>query len=157
MRKIFLQIPLVIIFIYYIPTYIYITLNFSFIAEFTWTRACTLLLISLYEERKYKFRDPKIKNKNIWMEILEKFKRKGYIVDINTIDRKFRNLKKKTYKAIKDNKSKNRTGRGRVTWDYYDEMDTIFVDDQSVNPQYTLSSSDPPEDDSLPSTSEHQF
>lgn len=51
------------------------------------------------------------------------------------IDRKFRNLKKHFLK-IKDHN--NSTGRGRITWPYYKEMEELFECDSTVNPETSL-------------------
>lgn len=42
-----------------------------------------------------------------------------------------------TYKNIKEKNSK--TGRGRDTWEYYDEMESIFSKDPSYTPLATIS------------------
>lgn len=60
----------------------------------------------------------------------------------DTLDRKFRNLKK-TYRAIKDNNKKSSTGRGRITWEYFDTFEEIFSDDRTINFGPTLSSMSP--------------
>lgn len=68
-----------------------------------WTVKNTKLLLQLYNERKEKFRDPKIKKRKLWIEIANEMDRNGY-KDLNEdiLDRKLRNLKK-TYRTIKDN------------------------------------------------------
>ncbi|CAG9762566.1 unnamed protein product [Ceutorhynchus assimilis] len=71
--------------------------------EFKWTKQVTLLLLNLYKEKNEQFRNSKIKNKDIWSKILKEFQNKGYIVTIDLLDRKFRNMKK-TYKDNKDKK-----------------------------------------------------
>lgn len=74
------------------------------IDEFRWTRQATLLLLNLYREKHGSFRNSKIKNKDIWLEILKKFENQGYnSITIEILDRKLRNLKK-TYKDNKDKK-----------------------------------------------------
>lgn len=55
-----------------------------------------------------------------------------------------RNLKH-TYKSIKDNNKKASTGRGRVTWEWFDTMEDLFKEDRTINVGATLSS--------MPSTS----
>ncbi|XP_036325481.1 uncharacterized protein LOC118738675 [Rhagoletis pomonella] len=40
---------------------------------------------------------------------------------------------KTTYKTIKDNNNKNSTGRGRITWEYFDVFEEIFSSDRTVN------------------------
>ncbi|XP_017468850.1 PREDICTED: uncharacterized protein LOC108360900 [Rhagoletis zephyria] len=93
----------------------------------------------MYMERKDKFRDPKIKKKTLWSEMARVMNLAGYNVDEDILDRKIRNMKK-TYKSIKDNNSKNSTGRGRVTWEYFDAFEEIFASDRTVNCGPVLSS-----------------
>ena len=50
-----------------------------------------------------------------------------------------RNLKQ-SYKNIKDNNKKTSTGRGRITWDWYETMEDIFKEDRTINVGATLSS-----------------
>ncbi|XP_066596853.1 uncharacterized protein [Prorops nasuta] len=88
-------------------------------------------LIEKYAERIEKFRNPKLKNKNLWKEIELAFKDSELAnIKAEALDRKLRNLKG-TYKAIKNDKRK--TGRGRPTWEWFDLMDKIFSPDRSVN------------------------
>lgn len=82
--------------------------------NFVWTNQTIKLLLLKYYERKSKFRDPKIKKKVLWAEIINEFKIKGYNVNESILDRKMRNLKQ-SYKSIKNNNKKTSTGRGRIT------------------------------------------
>lgn len=50
-----------------------------------------------------------------------------------------RNLKQ-TYKHIKDNNKKTSTGRGRISWEWYESMEDIYKDDRTINIGATLSS-----------------
>ncbi|XP_030749429.1 uncharacterized protein LOC115877416 [Sitophilus oryzae] len=105
--------------------------------EFKWTKQTTLLLLNLYKEKNYLFRNSKIKNKDIWLEILREFQERGYwSITIEILDRKMRNLKK-TYKDNKD--KKNKTGESCITWEYFDIMDEIFFNDKTINPTSTIS------------------
>jgi len=40
---------------------------------------------------------------------------------------------KKTFRTIKDNNKKNSTGRGRISWKYFDTFQEIFEDDRTIN------------------------
>jgi len=42
-----------------------------------------------------------------------------------------RNLKQ-SYKNIKDNNKKTSTGRGRITWDWYETMEDIFKETLNI-------------------------
>lgn len=44
------------------------------------------------------------------------------------------------FKTVNDNNKKSRTGRGRITWEYFDSLHEIFEDDKTVNPGPVLSS-----------------
>lgn len=108
--------------------------------NFTWNTQATKLLLALYRERKVAFRDPKIKKKKLWQEICEQFVRKGYAtITEDCLDRKMRNLKK-TYRTIKDNNKRTTTGRGRISWEYYDAFEELFQEDRTMNIGPTLSS-----------------
>jgi len=105
---------------------------------FNWTQQNTKFLLEKYNERKTKFRDPKIKKK-LWAEIVSEFKAKNYHVDENIFDCKMRNLKK-SYRNLLDNNKKTNTGRGRITWEWYNNMEEIFREDRTVHIGPTLSS-----------------
>lgn len=106
--------------------------------NFSWNNQNTKLLIHLYEERKEKFRDPKVKKKFLWAEIAKEFKKQNYTcVTEDILDRKMRNMKK-TYRTIKDNQKLS--GRGRITWEYFETFENIFLDDKTMNIESTLSS-----------------
>lgn len=87
-----------------------------------------------------KFRNPKMKKKSLWAEILQIMEANGY-ADLNEdlLDRKMRNMKK-SYKNIKDNNKKSSTGRGRVSWEYFDTFEDIFANDITINCSSTISS-----------------
>ncbi|KYN26722.1 hypothetical protein ALC57_03889 [Trachymyrmex cornetzi] len=106
----------------------------------TWTVRSTKFLLELFKERKNKFRDPKIRKRSLWTDIMKEMQKMGY-TDVNEdiLDRKLWNLKK-TYRSIKDNNKKTSTGRGRITWEYYDIFEEIFSDDRTINFGSTISS-----------------
>lgn len=99
------------------------------------------LLIEEYKVRKDKFRNPKITKKQLWNEIVQKFHEKGYkTVTRDQLNLKMRNLKK-TYLMIKYNNNKKKTtGRGRVSWEYFEDFEDIFREDKTVNFTETVSS-----------------
>lgn len=93
-------------------------------------------------ERKNKFRDPKIKKKVLWMEIAQILHVYGH-TDVHMEDilnRKMRSMKR-TYKTIKENNKKSTTGRGSISWEYYDIFEEIFAKDRTINHGATLESS----------------
>lgn len=113
----------------YLILYIY---DAEILGNFAWTNQSTKLLLQKYYERQSKFCDPKIKKKLLWTEIVDEFKIKGYNVSEDILDRKMRNLKQ-SYKSIKENNRKSSTGLDRITWKWYDTMDTLFKEDRIVN------------------------
>lgn len=102
----------------------------------------TQFLLEKYYERKDMFRDPKIKKKTLWTQIIDQFKLKNYNVNEEILERKMRNLKQ-SYKSIKDNNKKTITGRGRINWEWFDIMEDIFREDRTINIGPTLSSMAP--------------
>lgn len=50
-----------------------------------------------------------------------------------------RNMKR-SYKTIKENNKKSTTGRGRVSWEYFDTFEEIFANDKTINPNSSLES-----------------
>ena len=115
------------------------------------------MLLEIYRERKLKFRDPKIKKKLLWQEIVNEFKEKNYNINEAILDRKMRNLKK-SYRNLVDNNKKTSTGRGRINWEWYNNMEEIFKEDRTVHIGPTLSSitmtmANNEESNNIPSTS----
>lgn len=70
------------------------------------------------------FKIQKLK-KGLWQEIKNIFSRKGYAVTEDILDGKFRNMKHH-YKTISDNNKNTKTGRGRICWEFFDEMDQLL-------------------------------
>ncbi|XP_034477931.1 uncharacterized protein LOC117784329 [Drosophila innubila] len=96
-----------------------------------WTTENTELLLALYGERISKFRDPKIKNKKIWREILKGMEGKGVRgLDVLQLDRKIRNLRV-TFDNIK--KKINFTGESGTKWRHFEDMEAIFGRDSNSN------------------------
>ena len=68
-----------------------------------------------------------------------------------------RNLKK-SYRNLVDNNKKTSTGRGRINWEWYNNMEEIFKEDRTVHIGPTLSSmtmtmANNEESNNIPSTS----
>lgn len=109
--------------------------------QFVWIRQNTQLLLEKYSERKTKFRDPKIKKKELWAEIVKEFQIYNYNVNEDILDRKMRNLKQ-SFKNIKDNNKKQvleeeeLVGNGMILWEK-------FSDDKTINFGATISSMTP--------------
>ena len=88
-----------------------------------------LLLLDLYLSRKSAFKNPNIKKRTLWDEIVREMKQKGYEVTWVVAEKKMRNLRQ-THKSMRDNNSK--TGRGRKSWEYFEKMEEIFGEDANV-------------------------
>lgn len=55
-----------------------------------------------------------------------------------------RNLKQ-SYRSLKDNNKKNSTERGAISWEWYEIIEDIFREDETINIDATLSSMTFPE------------
>ncbi|EFN75547.1 hypothetical protein EAI_01211, partial [Harpegnathos saltator] len=95
---------------------------------FIWTQNTMQLLLQEYEKRKVIFRNACIKKKILWTEIKNQFAKHGHIISNEALDKKFRNMKK-TYLKIHDNNNKSSTGRGAISWEYYNIFCNIFDND----------------------------
>lgn len=84
-------------------------------------------LIDLYRTNFEKFKDKKYKTKSLYEEIAKKFPR----FNAEKIETKIKNLKK-TYKKILDNNGK--TGRGKISWPYFNSLHEIFGSEPENNP-----------------------
>lgn len=91
-----------------------------------------MLFLDEYEKNIQKFRDPKVKKKNLWITIAAVMAENGYVVNASLLDQKLRNMKC-TFNKIRDNKKASKTGRGRIQWPYYERMEQIFLTDKTVN------------------------
>lgn len=89
-----------------------------------WEHKKIKLLLNLYLQNIDKFRNPKIKKKNVWIDI-------SNVVGIGpeNCDKKFRNLKQTYIRLLK---KKNRTGVGPVKWPYFEIFEELF----SANGEY---------------------
>lgn len=92
--------------------------------EWHWNTKSTKLLVELYFERRYRFRDPKTRKRALWTEIVDDMTCAGYKgINEDICDRKWRNMKK-TYRTCRETLKKN--GRKRVGWEYFDTFDEMF-------------------------------
>ncbi|XP_013193730.2 uncharacterized protein LOC106137446 [Amyelois transitella] len=83
-----------------------------------WEHSSINLMLNLYIQNLDKFRTPKIKKRNIWVDI-------GNAVgkSPDACDKKFRNLKQ-TYIRLLKKKSKNQVSE--VKWQYFDFFEEIY-------------------------------
>ncbi|XP_028128254.1 uncharacterized protein LOC114324587 [Diabrotica virgifera virgifera] len=104
--------------------------------KFSWNPRATKLLLSAYKEKKALFRDPKVKKKHLWEDIKNVFLNNGYYVSEDILDKKFRNMKSH-FKTVKNNAKKK---KGRISWEYFEDMNYIFEDDKTMKTDEVISS-----------------
>ncbi|KAF5294617.1 hypothetical protein FQR65_LT10723 [Abscondita terminalis] len=119
-----------------------------------WTSGSIKMLLACYQDNLHLFHSAKKINKAVWLQVAKEINKKGYNFTGAECDLKFRNLKK-TYKRIKDNN--NSSGRGTITWPYFDTFDAIFGNDADVNSAFIVSSitEGEPKLSSVPSSRKH--
>lgn len=126
-----------------------------------WDENSTKLLLDEYENYYDQFRNPKIKKKDVWEKIANRFKENGYSkISVTILDQKMRNLEN-TYKKIKGNNKKTTTGRGRISWKYFERFEQIFTIDKTINKPALISStpeiSNPVQDEHASEDARHQI
>ncbi|VEN39662.1 unnamed protein product [Callosobruchus maculatus] len=98
-----------------------------------WNDQMILLLLEEYRKLRDLFRNPKMKKRTLWQQIVAVFNNYKYNVNEEILDKKFRNLKQ-TFMRIRDNQNtKKRTGKANVTWKFYNAMCDIFSVDKTSN------------------------
>ncbi|XP_062579664.1 uncharacterized protein LOC134241646 isoform X2 [Saccostrea cucullata] len=88
-----------------------------------WTHAATKSLLELYVKNEEKFKDPHTKKKQIWGEISEILRSKGFTFDAEKCERKFLNLKTVYRNNVQHNCM---TGNFDRKCSFFDELDSIF-------------------------------
>ncbi|KAK4884873.1 hypothetical protein RN001_001144 [Aquatica leii] len=106
-----------------------------------WSDSEIKLLLSLYSDYKKDFEGKKFTNKSLWLKIALQMNKDGYNLTWEQCDNKFKNLKK-AYKKVIDNNSK--TGRGRMSFKFFDLMDSLFSKNPEIHPVAECSSMEIP-------------
>lgn len=88
-----------------------------------WTHTATKSLLELYVKNEEKFKDPHTKKKQIWGEISEILRSKGFTFDAEKCERKFLNLKTVYRNNVQHNCM---TGNHDRKCSFYQELDAIF-------------------------------
>ena len=88
-----------------------------------WTHTATRSLLDLYVKNEEKFKDPHTKKKQIWGEISEILRSKGFTFDAEKCERKFLNLKTVYRNNVQHNCM---TGNHDRKCSFYDELEAIF-------------------------------
>ncbi|KAF2898651.1 hypothetical protein ILUMI_07522 [Ignelater luminosus] len=89
-----------------------------------WNHSDTRYLLQFYAENKEKFRNNKIKKKDLWRQIGSKIGKADYLCD-----RKFRNLKGTYLKLIR---RKRKVGSTPIRWPYFSLMHDILKEDVNI-------------------------
>ncbi|XP_055902871.1 uncharacterized protein LOC129939034 isoform X2 [Eupeodes corollae] len=97
--------------------------------EFKWTHSANWLLINSYLDLKDEFRDPRIRKKDLWIQISEKFRDVGYEIPYDLLDKKFRNLKS-TYFQVKERNQ--HSSHKSIKWEYYKVFDELLKGDEAA-------------------------
>ncbi|XP_072929540.1 uncharacterized protein, partial [Epargyreus clarus] len=92
-----------------------------------WDRESTGLMLNLYLQNIDKFRNPKIKKKNVWLDIATAVGKGA-----ESCDKKFRNLKMTYVRLLK---KKNKDGPATFKWPYFDVFEEIYNVDGGYQPE----------------------
>lgn len=95
-----------------------------------WTHSATRTLLELYVKNEEKFKDPHTKKKQIWGEISEILRSKGFTFDAEKCERKFLNLKTVYRNNVQHNCM---TGNHDRKCSFYEELDAIFHLSKKLN------------------------
>ena len=97
-----------------------------------WQREEILCLIETYASKKDDFRNPRVRNKDIWSDISSEMQSQGHVTcDAKSCETKFKNLKRSYTACIDHNK---KTGNDRKKCAFYDELHSIFHGDDNIEP-----------------------
>lgn len=92
-----------------------------------WEHNSSKLMLNLYLQNIEKFRNPKIRKKNVWIDI-------GNAVGkaAESCDKKFRNLKQTYIRLLK---KKSRNGNAAVKWPYFEIFEEIYSNNGEYQPE----------------------
>jgi len=102
-----------------------------------WTKSETLQLISQYASRSGKFKDPKVRNQEVWKEISEEL---GCGYTAQQCDGRWKTLVA-GYKRVTDHN--NKSGNETQKHEYEEELREALGDKRNINPTHILNSQDP--------------
>ncbi|XP_022242643.1 uncharacterized protein LOC106460265 isoform X2 [Limulus polyphemus] len=105
--------------------------------KFIWTHTATLELIEEYRKLKKTFDEhATLRKRCFWKEMASAFKKLGYSVSADVLNKKWSNLIG-TYKKIKERTTK--TGRRKTHWEYFNVLDEL-LNEVSTPPAYLQAS-----------------
>ena len=102
-----------------------------------WTKPETLQLIDAYGVRLNKFKDPKIRNIDLWKEIADSLKL-GY--SWQQCEGRWKTIWA-AYKRTNDHN--NVSGNNAIIYEYENEIRTAVGEKRNINPAHILNSQDP--------------
>lgn len=92
-----------------------------------WDHESIAAMLTMYLENVDKFRNPKIRKKNVWVEISNSVGKSP-----DSCDKKFRNLKQTYIRLLK---KKNKTGVPPSKWRYFNIFEEIYNCDGQYQPE----------------------
>lgn len=92
-----------------------------------WELTSIQLLLNLYLQNLDKFRSPKVKKKNVWIEIANAVGKSP-----DSCDKKFRNLKQTYIRLLK---KRNRNEVAVVKWPYFEVFEKIYNNKGTYQPE----------------------
>lgn len=103
-----------------------------------WLKEEVICLIETYAKKKDDFRNPRVRNKDIWSDISSEMQAQGHVTcDAKSCETKFKNLKRSYTACIDHNK---KTGNDKKKCAYYEELHNIFHGDDNITPPAVYSS-----------------
>ncbi|KPJ10072.1 hypothetical protein RR48_05707 [Papilio machaon] len=92
-----------------------------------WDHNSIRIMLNLYIENLDKFRNPKIRKKNLWSDVANAVGKSP-----DCCNKKFRNLKQTYIRLLK---KKNRIGMSTVKWPYFESFEEIYCVDGEYQPE----------------------
>lgn len=97
-----------------------------------WLKEEVICLIASYAKKKDEFKNPRVRNKDIWGDISHEMQKQGHATcDAKPCETKFKNLKRAYTSCIDHNK---KTGKDTKKCAYYEELHDIFHGDANITP-----------------------
>lgn len=95
-----------------------------------WLKEQVICLIEIYVKKKDDFWNLRIRNKDIWSDILNEMQVQGYVIcDVKFCEIKFKNFKRLYIVCIDYNK---KIGNDRKKCVFYDEFNSILYGDDNI-------------------------
>lgn len=106
-------------------------------SRYQWSIQTIKLLIEEVKEHVSILNNKNSIQRKVWKEIASSFNKRGYNVSDEQYAIKWKNLKQK-YKSVLDANSK--TGRAKVSWEYFDAIDDVMNTTPEIRPESLVSS-----------------